>query len=48
MHGASAALMTGSGSAVFGLYENLASAKKAYEAISRNRIWQLHLSHLIA
>ena len=49
---ASAALMTGSGSAVFGLYENMKSAKKAYNAISQNqrsqdRMWQLHLSHLV-
>ncbi len=51
-HDASAALMTGSGSAVFGLYENVEIAKKAYNAISQsqmfqNRMWQLHLSHLI-
>ncbi|MBC2715818.1 MAG: 4-(cytidine 5'-diphospho)-2-C-methyl-D-erythritol kinase [Desulfobacteraceae bacterium] len=51
-HYASAALMTGSGSAVFGLYENIEKAKKAYNAISQNqmlqnRMWQLHLSHLV-
>ena len=47
MHDASAALMTGSGSAVFGLYEDIESAQKAYDAISRKRMWQLHLSRLI-
>lgn len=47
MHEASAALMTGSGSAVFGLYENMKSAEKAYHAISRNRTWQLYLSRLV-
>ena len=47
MHDASAALMTGSGSAVFGLYENMENAQKAFNAISRNRIWQLYLSHLV-
>ncbi len=41
------ALMTGSGSAVFGLYKNIESAKKAYNAISQNHTWQLHLSHLV-
>ena len=56
-HDASAALMTGSGSAVFGIYENIENAKKAYNAISQNQMrknqtsqnrrWQLHLSHLV-
>ncbi|MCD6586341.1 MAG: 4-(cytidine 5'-diphospho)-2-C-methyl-D-erythritol kinase [Desulfobacteraceae bacterium] len=46
-HDASAALMTGSGSAVFGLYENIKNAKKAYNAISQNRTWRIYLSHLV-
>jgi 4-diphosphocytidyl-2-C-methyl-D-erythritol kinase len=50
-HNASVALITGSGSAVFGLYDNIENAKKAYTAISqyilsKNRTWQLYLSHL--
>jgi 4-diphosphocytidyl-2C-methyl-D-erythritol kinase len=57
-HNAMAALMTGSGSAVFGLFENDDSAEKAYHAISsritgttdnayNKRTWQLHLSRLL-
>jgi 4-diphosphocytidyl-2-C-methyl-D-erythritol kinase len=57
-HNAAAALMTGSGSAVFGLFENDALALKAYHAISsqlkgitnksyNKKTWQLHLSHLL-
>ncbi len=47
-HDALGALMTGSGSAVFGLFDDFDIAKKAYNAISQNnRMWQLHLSHLV-
>ncbi len=46
-NGASTALMTGSGSAVFGLYNNIEKAKKAYKTISQNRIWQLYLTNLV-
>lgn len=46
------ALMTGSGSAVFGLFKNTETAHNAYTAISQNqisdnRIWQLYMNHLI-
>ena len=41
------ALMTGSGSAVFGIFENFEKAKKAFNAISHHNMWQLYLSHLI-
>jgi 4-diphosphocytidyl-2-C-methyl-D-erythritol kinase len=49
---ASIALMTGSGSAVFGLYKNIEKAKKAYNAILQNQMphnrkWQLYLSYLV-
>lgn len=45
------AVMTGSGSAVFGVYKTVEGAQKAYAAISDsisgNRMWRLFLSHLI-
>ena len=55
---AMAALMTGSGSAVFGIFENDDSALKAFHAISgpitettdaayNKRTWQIHLSRLV-
>lgn len=57
-HHAATALMTGSGSAVFGLFENDALALAAYHAISsqlaemtdkscNKKPWQLYLSHLL-
>ncbi len=46
-NGASTALMTGSGSAVFGLYENIEKAEKAYSNLSQKRKWQIYLSHLV-
>lgn len=46
-NGAMGALMSGSGSAVFGIFENLENAKKALNAISHRRMWQLYLSHLV-
>ncbi|RJP84513.1 MAG: 4-(cytidine 5'-diphospho)-2-C-methyl-D-erythritol kinase [Desulfobacteraceae bacterium] len=54
-HNAMTALMTGSGSAVFGLFENDDLAEKAYTAISgqiagsidNTRIWQVYRSHLV-
>ncbi len=45
-HWASAALMTGSGSSVFGLFENMEKARAAYNGVSRNRTWQVFLSRL--
>lgn len=47
MHGASAALMTGSGSAVFGLYDRTERAKKAFNAMSHHRTWHSYLSRLV-
>jgi 4-diphosphocytidyl-2-C-methyl-D-erythritol kinase len=52
---ATGAVMTGSGSAVFGVYETVEGAKRAYAAISGstsgstsgNRMWRLFLSHLV-
>ncbi len=46
-NGALGALMTGSGSAVFGIFENFEKAKKAFNAISHHNMWQLYLSHLV-
>jgi 4-diphosphocytidyl-2-C-methyl-D-erythritol kinase len=45
--GAMGALMSGSGSAVFGIFENLENAKQALNALSHHRMWQLYLSHLV-
>lgn len=51
-HDAMGAVMTGSGSAVFGLFETVEGAQKAYAAISGNvsgnPMWRLFLSHLVA
>ena len=47
-HNACAALMTGSGSAVFGLYKNTQHARDAFNAISRHSKWQVFLSRLAA
>lgn len=46
-NGALGALMSGSGSAVFGIFENFEKAKKAFNAISHNKMWQLYPSHLV-
>jgi len=50
-HDAMGAVMTGSGSAVFGLYGTIDDAQKAYTAIAGNiygnRMWQVHLTHLV-
>ena len=45
--GAQGALMTGSGSAVFGLFSDSIKAKKACDALSHNADWQLFLTDLI-
>jgi 4-diphosphocytidyl-2-C-methyl-D-erythritol kinase len=48
MHlGACGALMSGSGSSIFGLFDNNEFAQKAYEVLSRKRKWQIHLTNLI-
>jgi 4-diphosphocytidyl-2-C-methyl-D-erythritol kinase len=41
--GAHGALMSGSGSTVFGLFRDLERARKAAEELARNRNWQVHL-----
>ncbi len=45
-HHASAALMSGSGSAVFGLYETTEAARDAHAALSENKTWQIYLTRL--
>ena len=45
--GAQGVLMTGSGSAVFGLFSDFSRAKTACDAISRNINWQLFLTDLV-
>ena len=47
-HNALAALMSGSGSSVFGLYKNTQYARDAFNAISRHSKWQVFLSRLAA
>jgi 4-diphosphocytidyl-2-C-methyl-D-erythritol kinase len=47
VNNASTAMMTGSGSAVFGLYKNVEKAEKAYNILSQNHTWQIYLSHLV-
>jgi 4-diphosphocytidyl-2-C-methyl-D-erythritol kinase len=47
-HGASGALMTGSGSSVFGLFNNRAAADRASQDISAsNRNWRLFVTRLL-
>jgi 4-diphosphocytidyl-2-C-methyl-D-erythritol kinase len=47
--GAAGALMSGSGSCVFGLFENTDQAKQAYGLISSDRPkWQVFLTHMTA
>ncbi len=46
-NGAESALMTGSGSAVFGLFSDLEAAKKAKCSISRCGKWQIYLAELL-
>jgi len=45
--GAQGVLMTGSGSAVFGLFSDSIKAKKAHDALLHNMNWQLFLTDLI-
>lgn len=46
-NGANGALMSGSGSSVFGLFEDTKSAKTAYDLLSQNNDWQIFLSHML-
>lgn len=46
-HGAKGALMSGSGSAVFGLFRDRKGARKAYPALSRHENWQLFIADII-
>jgi len=45
--GASAALMTGSGPTVFGLFQEHETARKAQAALTQNRDWQVFLADLL-
>jgi 4-diphosphocytidyl-2-C-methyl-D-erythritol kinase len=45
--GAEGALMTGSGTTVFGLFADEASAENAYSTLARNRNWRLFLADLL-
>jgi len=46
-HGAEGALMSGSGSSVFGLFVESEKARKAYGALSQHRNWQLFSTRVI-
>jgi len=46
-YGASGALMSGSGPTVFGLFSDSDSARNTYQALSKNKKWQLFLSDVI-
>jgi len=46
-HGAKGALMSGSGSAVFGLFRDREEARKAYPALTRHEGWQLFIADII-
>jgi 4-diphosphocytidyl-2-C-methyl-D-erythritol kinase len=46
-HGAKGALMSGSGSAVFGLFFDSEKARKAFRVLSQHRRWQLFLAKVI-
>jgi len=46
-HGALGALMTGSGSAVFGLYQDKADARRAYHSISQHTDWKTFPAEMI-
>jgi 4-diphosphocytidyl-2-C-methyl-D-erythritol kinase len=46
-HGAAGALMSGSGSAVFGLFQTLPAARRARQAISALGLWQTFLTEMV-
>jgi 4-diphosphocytidyl-2-C-methyl-D-erythritol kinase len=46
-HGALGAAMSGSGSAVFGVFEDFEKAIDGRRAISKNRQWRLHLTRIL-
>jgi 4-diphosphocytidyl-2-C-methyl-D-erythritol kinase len=46
-HGALGALMSGSGSTVFGLFSDFHTAAKANRALAANDKWQLYLVDMI-
>jgi 4-diphosphocytidyl-2-C-methyl-D-erythritol kinase len=45
--GACGALMSGSGSSIFGLFDNNEFAQKAYEVLRQKKRWHIHLTNLI-
>jgi 4-diphosphocytidyl-2-C-methyl-D-erythritol kinase len=45
--GACGALMSGSGSSIFGLFDNSTVVQKAYKVLSQNKKWQIHLTDLM-
>ena len=45
--GACGALMSGSGSSIFGLFDNNEFAQKAYEVLSQKKKWHINLTNLI-
>lgn len=46
-HGSMGSLMTGSGSAVFGLFSDIASARKAANAMTKSAQWQVYVTQLV-
>jgi 4-diphosphocytidyl-2-C-methyl-D-erythritol kinase len=46
-HGANGSLLSGSGSSVFGLFDDSGTAHRAKAALSRQGMWQVFLTHMI-